>query len=369
MLTAELLYREFKRVVGWHLCRHDDAEKSKPCPLLRSLSCMLGARLPGYAEALGDGDVPAEIRESTDPKEVFDALFAAPLSEVAPPADGKPLLIIIDALDEIPKADQPRLLGVIANELSKLPSWLRIFTTSREEPQIKRALSAFEPRELRADEAKNRADVEVFLRKIAAKFVRGELSMADIEKAVKRELGIDLDGKLIALQAPLEKSMEIYREVRAMLSALDGYPQILEIQEKRPKPTQDSDDFDDVYAKAKEAQQILMNDIASEWVVDPKLSFLQHPAPGAAKHAWVEFADSPGVKGEKHAREKMKNDYGGHANLPKDLTLRFSAPGKLADIQKKSETEKRGVELPSAVSAVCVVHITQQKHRRQPGDC
>ena len=63
MLTAELLYREFKRVVGWHLCRHDDAEKSKPCALLRSLSCMLGARLPGYAEALGDGDVPAEIRE------------------------------------------------------------------------------------------------------------------------------------------------------------------------------------------------------------------------------------------------------------------------------------------------------------------
>ena len=70
-------------------------------------------------------------------------------------------IIIIDALDEIPKADQPRLLNVIANELSKLPSWLRIFTTSREEPQIRRALIAFEPRELRADEAKNRADVEV----------------------------------------------------------------------------------------------------------------------------------------------------------------------------------------------------------------
>ena len=80
---------------------------------------------------------------------------------------------------------------------------------------------------------------------------------------------------------------------------------MLAIVEKRPKPTQRSDDFDDVYAKAKEAQQILMNDIASEWVVDPdpKLSFLKHPAPGAAKHAWVEFADSPGVKGEKRARE------------------------------------------------------------------
>ena len=87
-----------------------------------------------------------------------------------------------------------------------------------------------------------------------------------------------------------------------------------------------------MYAKAKEAQQILMNDIASEWVVDPKLSFLQHPAPGAAKHAWVEFADSPGVKGEKRAREKMANDYDGHANQLKDLarlTLRFNDPRNL----------------------------------------
>ena len=332
MLTAELLYREFKRVVGWHLCRHDDAEKSKPCALLRSLSCMLAARLPGYAEALGDGDVPAEILESTDPKEVFDALFAAPLSEVAPPADGKPLLIIIDALDEIPKADQPRLLNVIANELSKLPSWLRIFTTSREEPQIKRALSAFEPRELRADERKNRADVEVFLRKIAAKYVTGTMSTANIEKAANRKLGTNLNGELAELQGPLEMSKVIYGAVSKKLSALVGYSQILEIVEKRPKPTQRSNDFDDVYAKAKEAQQILMNDIASEWVVDPKLSFLQHPAPGAAKHAWVEFADSPGVKGEKRAREKMANDYDGHANQLKDLarlTLRFNDPRNL----------------------------------------
>ena len=51
--------------------------------------------------------------------------------------------------------------------------------------------------------------------------------MADIEKAVKRELGIDLDGKLIALQAPLEKSKQIYDEARAMLSVRDEYDQIL----------------------------------------------------------------------------------------------------------------------------------------------
>ena len=71
VLTAELLYRLFHLVVPWHFCRHDDAEQSKPCALLRSLAAMLCTRLPGFEAALGD--VPAAMRESTDPKEVFDA--------------------------------------------------------------------------------------------------------------------------------------------------------------------------------------------------------------------------------------------------------------------------------------------------------
>ena len=332
VLTAELLHRLFDRVVAWHFCRHDNAEQSSPCALLRSLAAMLCTRLPGFKAALGD--VPPAMLASTDPKEVFDALLATPLSELGPPADAKPRLIILDALDEIPKADQPRLLGVIANELSKLPPWLRVFTTSREEPQIKRALSAFKPRELRADETKNRVDVEVFLRQIAAKHVKGDVSMADIEKAVLRELRVDLTGKLLELQAPLEASKEIYGTVRAVLAEQDGFRRMLAFPHKTPKPTQVSDEFDVVRAQAIEAQQILMNVIASEWEVDPQLSFLRHPKPGTERYPWVEYADSPGVKGEARSREKMKNDYGGHANQLKDLarlTLRFSAPGKLAD--------------------------------------
>jgi len=118
---------------------------------------MLCARLPGYKEALGE--VSAELLKSTDPKELFAALFTAPLQKVKSPE--KPSLIILDALDELPKQGQKPLLNVIAAQLSTLPKWLRLFVTSREEPQIKAALAKFEPKELRADEAKNRADVEV----------------------------------------------------------------------------------------------------------------------------------------------------------------------------------------------------------------
>ena len=120
---------------------------------------------------------------------------------MAPP--DRPQLIIIDALDEIPKEAQPPLLGMIASQLSKLPDWLRLFVTSREEPQIVGALRSFKPKELRADEVKNRADVDVYTRKIAARHVKGEVSMTSIEADAKRSLGIDVDGKLAELQAPL----------------------------------------------------------------------------------------------------------------------------------------------------------------------
>ena len=68
-----------------------------------------------------------------------------------------------------------QVLDVIANQFSHLPSWLRIFVTSREERTIQAAFAKFEPKQLRADEARNRADVEIYLRKIARKHVKGEL--------------------------------------------------------------------------------------------------------------------------------------------------------------------------------------------------
>ena len=144
-----------RRVALLH--RHDNPQQSSPDALLRSLAAMLCARLPGYKEALGE--VALELLKATDPKELFVALFTSPLQKLKSPA--KPSFIILDALDELPKQGQKPLLSVIAAQLSTLPQWLRLFVTSREEPQIKAALAKFKPKELRADEAKNRADVEV----------------------------------------------------------------------------------------------------------------------------------------------------------------------------------------------------------------
>ena len=46
----------------------------------------------------------------------------------------------------------------------------------------------------------------MYLRNVARKHVLGQANAADIEKDVKRELGIDLTGKLAELQEPMDKS-------------------------------------------------------------------------------------------------------------------------------------------------------------------
>ena len=326
VLTAALLERLFGRVAAWHFCRHDNPQASAPAALLRSLAAMLCHRLPGYAEALGDA--PAET--VTDPKELFEALFATPLAPLAVPA--APLLLIVDALAELPREAQKPLLAVIAGQLSQLPPWLRLFVTSREEAQIQAAFRAFKAKELRADEEKNRADVAVSLRKSAAELVESEVRMTDIEADVLRTFGIDMKGEMAALQEPMDRSREIYRAKRTMLEARPGYAELLEFPEQRPDPVQASDEFAVVRHQAAAAQRVLTAAVATKWEADPGKATLRHPAAQAATKEWIEMADDPGVKGEERARQKMANDYAGHANRLKDLarlTLRFTQPATM----------------------------------------
>jgi hypothetical protein len=174
----------------------------------------------------------------------------------------------------------------------------------------------------------------VFLRSIARKHVKGEVSAADIEKDVKRKLSIDLTGKLAELQEPMDKSKAIYDRVRERLRTTDGFQELLDVPEIRNADlTQASDEFDTVYKQAPKAQQRLTSLIASEWQADPNIETLRHPVPGKQR-PWVDSADDPGVKGKVRSREKMQNDYGNHANKLKDLarsTLRYKGGRRMHD--------------------------------------
>ena len=112
--------------------RHDDKEKSAPVALLKSLAAMLCHTLDGFEAALEQQAEKVDAALiSADINDIFEALLAEPLARMTSP--NRPQLIIIDALDEIPKEGQKLLLTLIAKQFSQFPSWVRLFVTSREE--------------------------------------------------------------------------------------------------------------------------------------------------------------------------------------------------------------------------------------------
>ena len=121
---------------------------------------------------------------------IAQTLVAKPIAKVRTPADGKSKVIVIDALDEIKKEWLPDALRLITQHLAKLPPWIRIIITSRDEEVIKNALlTTFSPTELRCDEKRNRSDVSAYLRSVAMDNVAAEIKPSDLERDVRREFG------------------------------------------------------------------------------------------------------------------------------------------------------------------------------------
>ena len=174
------------------------------------------------------------------------------------------------------------------------------------------------------------------MRTIARKYVKNTLSMADLEADIKRKFDVDMGGAMDELQAEMNKSIEIYAAARTHLEAQEGYKDLLAFADLRPDPSQESDDFVTVFSQAKEAQAKLTGKVAFEWrQVKPTL---RQAVAGRTAAAWIENVDDPGVKGEQRSREKMQNDYGGHANKLKDLarlTLRFTSAAKMLEALKE----------------------------------
>ena len=165
------------------------------------------------------------------------------------------------------------------------------------------------------------------------------------------------DGKLyctatafpIAYHCILKQA--IYGKAVAVLKDTNGYAEVLAIPDDRPEVKQANDDFTVVYAQAEAARDLLRNALADEWFVDEerkrlgKKTDFYYPV-AAQKRAWVDQAIDPGVKGDVRAKEKMKNDYGGHANMLKDLariTLKYESCDRMATAIK--ELKKAGFAL------------------------
>mmetsp|Transcript_51155 Transcript_51155/g.61585 ORF Transcript_51155/g.61585 Transcript_51155/m.61585 type:complete len:334 (+) Transcript_51155:68-1069(+) len=217
IMSSRLIQLEYNHsLIGWHFCSHTNILQNSTVSIIESVSGMISANLPEYDAAISDLDQDElkEAKEKNDSMKVFELLFTKPLNKMAPPTDinGKicPKLIVVDALDEIYEIYLEEFLRIIRDGCSELPSWVKIFITSRRYDIIKKYLFAkHNPIELLVDNAEQRNDVLIYIFHLVQKYATREVSWDDLEVKVEKEFELpegSLKNELRTLEVHLNRS-------------------------------------------------------------------------------------------------------------------------------------------------------------------
>ncbi|KAJ7277452.1 hypothetical protein C8J57DRAFT_1581954 [Mycena rebaudengoi] len=134
--TLATLFEGLGCLGGFVFFNRDVEERSTPRGMVRTLAYQLASRREEFAPAIS-----ACIEESpwiidTTLEIQFQKLLVEPLIGTLP-LDGRPVVIIIDALDE--GGTHAQFLSVLSREAPKLPSHVRIMITSRKDLKIEQA--------------------------------------------------------------------------------------------------------------------------------------------------------------------------------------------------------------------------------------
>ncbi|XP_046858509.1 uncharacterized protein LOC124451953 [Xenia sp. Carnegie-2017] len=163
VFAAELCrrYSEKKKLAASHFCRYNRSDERNPRMLIESLASSMCDTLSKFKSKLNE-----ELQRKHSYKSVTDefrVLLNNPLHSLK---DHKPMVLVIDALDESQVAGKSELLELIAEEFHKLPKWIKIFITSRPELPVQKELKVMNPVEIttRPRDKNNEEDLQKYLR-------------------------------------------------------------------------------------------------------------------------------------------------------------------------------------------------------------
>src|SRR3984893_1586892 len=114
---------------------------------------------------LGGSFIPDTLRRSdTDPISAFEAAILGPLHKITMP-EGDRCYLLIDSLDEaLTRVHRPTIVDALSTRLDRLPSWLGIVATTRNDPGVLSQLGGLRARILSAQDPRNQDDVRRFIR-------------------------------------------------------------------------------------------------------------------------------------------------------------------------------------------------------------
>ena len=170
-LTAQLICSRssnpfiHKRIIGYHLCKHADKATQDPGRFVRNLVDLMARRVPEYGMLVSNSSFILSFLERSclrDPFECFEQAVMAPLLQLK----GEPQIyfIVIDALDECSSdSGGTSVVQFIRETSSKLPKWIRLVMTSRNDSNVLKHFSHFPKVYLSSTDARNLQDIEVFI--------------------------------------------------------------------------------------------------------------------------------------------------------------------------------------------------------------
>ena len=169
-LTAQLICSRssnpfiHKRIIGYHLCKHADKATQDPGRFVRNLVDLMARRVPEYGMLVSNSLLILSVLKSCsgDPLECFEQAVMAPLLQLK--GEPQTYFIIIDALDECSSdSGGTSVVQFIRETSSKLPKWIRLVMTSRNDSNVLKHFSHFPKVYLSSTDARNLQDIEVFI--------------------------------------------------------------------------------------------------------------------------------------------------------------------------------------------------------------
>ncbi|MDY6990290.1 MAG: TIR domain-containing protein [Thermodesulfobacteriota bacterium] len=186
-IMAHLVHKH-PQVAAYHFCISSLRDSLDPFRFVRSMASQLATQLEGYRAALEGVDLE-DIIES-DPGVLLRRLVADLLKGEQP---DKPVLLLVDALDEAFQVESRSIAQVLQERMDDLPSWVRLVMSSRKEPEILDMFSRFEPHEIDAAREENLQDVAAYLErrfqepKLAKILGRGGPSLEEVIALISKK--------------------------------------------------------------------------------------------------------------------------------------------------------------------------------------
>lgn len=180
-----------REISAFHFCACSSMEKGDPAKLVASIAYQLSTQLPDYQTRLAGLNLEWIMSEYKDALTLFDILVVQPLLSI--PKPDRTVTILIDALDEASKDGRNDLASFISSEFSKTPDWLKLFITSRPDPEIMGPLQGLRPYVFDTSTEHNILDIRDYLKEKLRRYANADYDISIIvEEILLRSEGLFL---------------------------------------------------------------------------------------------------------------------------------------------------------------------------------